>query len=306
MNLDLINSRSLLMVSGGPDSVFLFYHYVQLKKNQGVEFDVVHFNHHLRGEESDREEIFVKELCARHDIFCHVVHLKFEKKSRIQELARKKRYEHAYVLQKEHQYTHLVTAHHRDDVLETLLMRRERGAGLKGLSGIREIQRVKNPLEPQNEFYLFRPLIAYSKKFILENLKNQGLDFCVDSSNLKTDYFRNRVRLDILAAWQNSEQKNEVLQSTRVLQAVDDYFTARVKFLSENYSSHVPLPVWQSWPEEIQFRFFAKKMQEHGFLHQVERRHFKEFSKAGARLKLNQAICTKNRSSVRFLTNSHN
>lgn len=303
---DLKNSQSLLMVSGGPDSVFLFYHYIQLKETQNIEFDVVHFNHHLRGEESDREEFFVKELCARHHVFCHVGHLKFEKKSRVQELARKKRYEFCYNLQKENHYSHLVTAHHCDDVFETLLMRRSRGAGLRGLSGIRAIQRVKNPFEPKNEFYLFRPLIVHSKKFILENLKNRGLDFCVDSSNLKTDYFRNRVRLDILAAWKNDEQKNEVLQSTRVLQAVDDYFTARVKFLSETYSSCVPLSVWQSWPEEIQFRFFAQKMQEHGFLHQVEKRHFKEFAKAGVRLKLNHAIGVKDRSSVRFLTNSRN
>lgn len=295
----LSQSKNLLMVSGGPDSVFLFHCFRALRKKHKIHFDVVHFNHHLRGKESDQEQKFVEDLCLRFKVGLLVCDLKFNKHSNLQVLARNRRYFEAFKLAKERGYQHLITAHHQDDFLETLIIKAKRGTGIKGLCGIKRIRHIKNPLYPNQKIILFRPLIELSKNKILNYLNKNKIKYCIDSSNLKRDYLRNRVRQDVMENWDSGLSKKHAVKAARGLQLVDKYFDQRLIYLSRHYHHFVPLKVWDQWPEEIQFRFFAKKIKENGFRQQVEKKHFKDQLEKD-KIKLDQSLFFKDQSGCYF------
>jgi tRNA(Ile)-lysidine synthetase-like protein len=265
----------VLLVSGGPDSIYLFHIFCRLKKEHHIDFDVIHFNHHLRGTESDDEQQFVKNLCKTNGIKCHIRHIKLLTKTGIQEAARRHRLENLYLFQKRHHTQHFITAHHGDDVLETLVMRQDRGAGLKGFTSIRRKQVHLN--EASNEFLtLWRPLVQIFKEDLLTRLEDHAQKYCTDSSNSSPTYFRNRVRHDVMNKWTNINEKNLVLDSVQTIQIIDDYFNERLRDCLLHYFFHVPLMVWNAWPDELKFRFYTIKMHEHGYQEQIEQKHFEE------------------------------
>jgi len=295
-----VNSKTLLLVSGGADSVYLFYQFLKLRDQHKIKFDVIHFNHHLRGEESDREQSFVEEICAQNDVPYVIKHLSFTSKSGLQERARLLRYQECFRLQTREGYRRFVTAHHRDDSLETLLMRKTRGVGLRGLTGIRRERRVKNPLDQKMTVTVLRPLVNISKKEIVKYLNENGIAHRVDSSNLEKNYFRNQIRHDVLEPWAAEDEKQQVLERASQLQVIDQYFQNRLEFLMKRYGHHVPISVWDSWPEELRFRFFCRKMREGGFKQQVEEKHFQLIQDETAKLDLDQSLFYKDNSGCYF------
>ncbi len=213
-NLFSIKDKLLLAVSGGVDSVVL----CELCKQAGYDFDIAHCNFQLRGEESERDEKFVKELGKKYSV--EVLIKKFdtekyaaENKLSIQEAAREFRYEwfseiinnrqlamnngqladtiHHSLPTTHHSplITHLLTAHHADDNAETVAMNFFRGTGLHGLTGI-----------PVSSGHIRRPLLPFSKEEIIRFSKENKLDFVEDSSNLSSKYTRNLFRNDIIPA----------------------------------------------------------------------------------------------------------
>lgn len=186
----LLESRKLYLVglSGGADSVALLL----ILRELGYRIEAAHCNFKLRGEESDRDEIFVRELCAHYNISIHVIHFDTKEyanlhKVSIEMAARDLRYGYFRQLCKDINAEGVCIAHHRDDAVETLLMNLLRGAGIHGLTGIR----------PKNDIVI-RPLLCVSRQEILEYLDSIGQSYVTDSTNLVDDVLRNKIRLRVL------------------------------------------------------------------------------------------------------------
>src|SRR5258706_13807454 len=152
--------RLLLAVSGGLDSVVL----TALCAKSDMDFDIAHANFRLRGEESDRDEIFVRHLAAKYNKHFFLTRFDTSKyaeteKCSIQVAARNLRYNwfKTFIGKDPDQYRFLLTAHHLDDNIETMLMHFFRGTGLSGLTGI-----------PEKNEYIVRPLLSISKSRLKE------------------------------------------------------------------------------------------------------------------------------------------
>ena len=190
--LTFINRENLLKrgrkvvvaCSGGADSIFLLH----ILNKLGFDLVVAHCNFHLRGEESDRDEIFVREFCEKEGLHLLTQHFDTvgyanENKLSIEMAARELRYSWFEVLRLQFDAQSIAVAHHSDDSIETILLNLLRGTGLKGICGIR----------PKNG-YIVRPLLCINRKEIEEYLKGEGIDFVTDSTNLENEYTRNKIR----------------------------------------------------------------------------------------------------------------
>ena len=190
--LTYINKESLLKrgekvivtCSGGADSIFLLH----ILNKLGFECVVAHCNFHLRGEESDRDENFVREFCEKENLILLVEHFDTQKyaaknKLSIEMAARELRYTWFEKVREEHNAQAIAVAHHSDDSIETILLNMLRGTGLRGICGIR----------PRNEFVV-RPLLCVNRKEIEDYLSEQGISYITDSTNLENEYTRNKIR----------------------------------------------------------------------------------------------------------------
>lgn len=178
----------LVALSGGADSVALLLILQQL----GYRIEAVHCNFHLRGEESDRDEEFVKSLCERQKTPIHLIHFDTKEYASLHQVsvemaARELRYGYFRQLCQDIGAVSVCVAHHRDDAVETLLMNLMRGSGIHGLTGIR----------PKNG-PIVRPLLCVSREEIEQYLHSIGQDYVIDSTNLVDDVVRNKIRLRIL------------------------------------------------------------------------------------------------------------
>jgi tRNA(Ile)-lysidine synthase len=199
-NLFSPKDKLLLAISGGVDSVVL----CELCKQTGYNFIIAHCNFQLRGEESERDEKFVKALGSKYGTEVFVKKFDTEKyaaenKLSTQEAARDLRYRwFAEIVNSKlaedpihhSPFTiHLLTAHHADDNNETLLMNFFRGTGLHGLTGI-----------PVSARYIRRPLLGFAKEELLQFARENKLEFVEDSSNQSSKYTRNFFRNEIIPA----------------------------------------------------------------------------------------------------------
>jgi len=201
-NLFSQKDKLLLAVSGGVDSVVL----CELCKQAGYDFTIAHCNFQLRGEESERDEKFVRELGNKYGVEVKVKKFDTEKyaeenKLSIQEAARELRYKWFGELADDvwtiypskeslnKPKTLLLTAHHADDNAETVLMNFCRGTGLYGLAGIH-----------LSYGFVTRPLLPFTKEELLQYAKDNKLEFVEDSSNQSSKYTRNYFRNEIIPA----------------------------------------------------------------------------------------------------------
>ena len=166
-------------VSGGADSVALLFGAYLLKEELDIHLEAAHFNHGLRGEESDGDEAFVRDFCHRFEIPLHLGSGSVTAgKKGLEAAARDARYSFFDTL------TGLMaTAHTADDNAETVLMHLVRGAGLKGLGGI----------APMNG-RVIRPMLEITRQEVLAFLEEYHLQYRTDSSNEGDDFLRNRLR----------------------------------------------------------------------------------------------------------------
>ena len=170
-------------LSGGADSVALLFALYLLKDKLGITLEAAHFNHHLRGEESDRDEAFAAQLCDRYDIPLHrgsgtVV----PGKKGLEAAARDARYGYFRTLGGK-----IATAHTADDNAETVLMHLVRGTGLKGLGGI----------APKSG-NLIRPMLTVTRQEVEGFLEEWCLSHITDSSNETDAFLRNRLRHHVM------------------------------------------------------------------------------------------------------------
>ena len=183
-NLLKRGEKVIVACSGGADSIFLLHILCYL----GYDCIAAHCNFHLRGEESDRDENFVKEFCIKENIeltiksFDTTAYAKDNKQS-IEMAARELRYNWFEEVRKKFNASAIAVAHHSDDSIETILHNLLRGTGLKGICGIR----------PKNG-YVVRPLLCVSRAEIEEYLKEHDIQYITDSTNLENEYTRNKIR----------------------------------------------------------------------------------------------------------------
>ncbi len=170
-------------VSGGADSVALLFGAYLLQEKLGFHLEATHFNHGLRGEESDGDEAFVRELCHRFDIPLHVGRgAVMPGKKGLEAAAREARYRFFATLQGK-----IATAHTADDNAETVLLHLVRGTGLKGLGGIAPVRGN-----------ILRPMLNITRAQVLAFLEEYHLSYRTDSSNNGDDFLRNRLRHHVM------------------------------------------------------------------------------------------------------------
>ena len=175
--------RVTCAVSGGADSIALLFALYLLKEKLQITLCAAHFNHRLRGEESDRDEAFVREFCDRYDIPLHVDggEVKPGKKG-LEAAARDARYAFLKTLDGK-----IATAHTADDNAETVLLHLVRGTGLKGLGGI----------TPKSD-HLIRPMLSCTRQDVESFCGEWCLSYITDSSNDTDDFLRNRLRHHVM------------------------------------------------------------------------------------------------------------
>ncbi|MFN2457381.1 MAG: tRNA lysidine(34) synthetase TilS [Chitinophagaceae bacterium] len=240
--LHLLDSPKFFIaaVSGGVDSVVL----VELCKQAGLNFCIAHCNFGLRGEESLHDEFFVKSHGKKYSVEVHVKRFDtkqsaLEKKTSIQETARDLRYNWFEELRGELSANYILTAHHANDNIETVLMNFFRGTGLHGLTGMRDLQA-----------YTLRPLLQFNREEIEQFAKEHKLEWVEDSSNQSNKYTRNFFRNELLPAIkkvypqveENLLDNIERLKKTELLyqRLVSDY---KEKVFKPNASDGVQIPV---------------------------------------------------------------
>lgn len=175
--------RVIAAVSGGADSVAMLFALYLLRDELGITLEAAHFNHHLRGAESDRDEAFVTDFCGRYDIPLHLGSGRIVPgKKGLEAAARDARYAFLRSLPGK-----VATAHTADDNAETVLMRLIRGTGLKGLGAIAPVSGN-----------VIRPMLTVTRDDVEAFLEEYALPHVEDSSNGTDDFLRNRIRHGIL------------------------------------------------------------------------------------------------------------
>ena len=249
--------RIICAVSGGADSVALLFALYLLKDKLEIQLEAAHFNHHLRGEESDRDEAFVKDLCDRYDIPLHLggAEVKARKKG-LEAAARDARYAFLKSLDGK-----IATAHTADDNAETVLMHLIRGTGLKGLGGIMPINGN-----------VIRPMLTVTRREVEEFLAEWCLSYVEDSSNGTDAFLRNRVRHSIMPALKEENPKlAENLSAMALrLREEEDYLSRQA-----NERELPSVPELRSLHPAIRSRYLERFLKENG-VREPEQTHIRQ------------------------------
>ena len=182
----------LLAVSGGRDSVCMAH----LMHAAGYRFSIAHCNFHLRPDDCDRDQQFVRQFADSFGVPFHTVDFDTRAYASshgmgLEEAARRLRYDWFATLCAEQNYACLATAHHRDDSVETFFLNLMRGTGIAGLHGIR-------PLTWQGDMTVVRPMLCFLRADIDRYVEENGLEYVEDSTNSALDARRNRIRLQVM------------------------------------------------------------------------------------------------------------
>lgn len=179
--------KVIVALSGGADSVSLFYSLLSIRDKLGFTLAAAHVNHNLRGEEALRDENFVRKITDENNVELYFKSVDVAKIAREQKIStelcgRNVRYEFFEELYREHK-AKIATAHTASDNGETILFNLIRGTGLKGMRGI-----------VSKRAYIIRPLIGVTRSQVEEYCRENSLDYVTDSTNLNDDYTRNIIR----------------------------------------------------------------------------------------------------------------
>lgn len=213
------NSKNTIVVacSGGPDSMALLNLCITLRNECNLDIICAHVNHNVR-EESAEEQVFVENFCLKNNVIFECMKITNYTDDNFENEARIKRYSYFDELIKKYNAKFLLTAHHGDDLIETILMRITRGSTLKGYSGFSQIV-------DKNNYKILRPLIYYTKEQLIEYNKKQGVQFVVDRTNEMDIHTRNRYRKYVLPMLkkENSNVHEKFLKFSKTLLEYNTY-----------------------------------------------------------------------------------
>ena len=276
-NLLQSDGHYLVALSGGADSVCLLL----VLKQLGYFVEAIHCNFHLRGEESDRDESFCKQLCADHQVKLHLVHFDTAEyaslhKVSIEMAARQLRYHHFAHLCHDLQFDGVCVAHHQDDVAETVLMNLIRGTGIKGLTGIKPIHHLQttNTQHPTKAtgrraklgnpitLKVIRPLLCVTRHEIEDFLGTIGQGYVTDSTNLVADVVRNKIRLQVLPLLSeiNPSASKNIVETAENLSFADEFLDQAIAELAEGVNEgtdDLSIPLEKISNEYVLFRMLS-------------------------------------------------
>ena len=187
-DINLAEDKYLLAVSGGIDSMVLFDLFIK----NNINFSVASCNFQLRGKDSDNDLKFVENICIKNSINLYSTVLDVDKFSTMRKIstqmaARELRYDFFKKILEKHKYSYIVTAHHLDDNIETIIFNFIKSTGYKGLVGI-----------PFNKNKILRPLINTSKEEIEDYAVSNNISWRLDKSNNSNKYSRNKIRNEVI------------------------------------------------------------------------------------------------------------
>ena len=215
-------------VSGGPDSVAMVFSLNEIKKEIGFDLLVFHINHMLRGEESEGDEIFVKNLSENlalpfYSAKVNVINYHKNHKVSIQVAARELRYCNLNRFADLHSVAKIALGHTANDQAETVLMRILKGSGLKGISGI----------PPMRENRYIRPFMEIHREEIIQFLDKNHINYLIDSSNLKNNYLRNQIKNKLIPSLEkeyNPSIVETLCRSSKIFRQEDYFISERTQF----------------------------------------------------------------------------
>jgi len=222
-DIDLHYGETVVVgVSGGPDSMALLHLLIKIRNVLDIKIVCAHVNHNVR-KESSSEKIFVENYCLKNNIIFEFMKIEDYGDDNFHNEARSKRYTYFNELIEKYNSRYLLTAHHGDDLMETILMRIVRGSTLKGYSGFSKIVDMGN-------YILLRPLIFATKKEIYDYNKRNKISFVVDKSNEKDVYTRNRFRKYIVPEFKKEDENvhQKFYKFSKTLQEYNDYIDKQV------------------------------------------------------------------------------
>jgi tRNA(Ile)-lysidine synthase len=228
-------------VSGGADSVALLRLLLDLRKPLGIVLSVVHFNHKLRGAESEGDERFVADLAQQHELAFHcasgdVAEHAAKKHLSLETAARELRYQYFRRLLLEGSLTRIATAHTLDDQAETVILRLVRGAGSRGLAGIYPQLSVAGSQlsgKPRGPA-IVRPLLSVKRKDLEVYLRELNQAWREDKTNRDLRHARNRVRHGILPRLErnlNPAVREVLAESAEIARAEEEYWQKEIQRL---------------------------------------------------------------------------
>lgn len=198
-NLLKKNDTVVLAISGGPDSMCLLDLVLRIRDKNQINIVCAHINHGVR-KASEKEKVFVEEYCKKNNIVFEYSKINVSFKNNFHNEARKLRYHFLEHIVLKYNAKYLMTAHHGDDLMETILMRIIRGSSLKGYSGF-------SSYIDKDGYTLVRPLVSMSKDQIIDYCKINKIKYVKDLSNYKEIYTRNRFRKHIIPMIKKEEKK---------------------------------------------------------------------------------------------------
>ena len=219
--LDDINFDNYVVigVSAGPDSMCL----LDLLEKKTNKIIVCHINHNIR-KQSIIEENYLKEYCQKHNLIFETMTIKEYKENNFENEARKIRYNFYEEILKKYHSNQLFLAHHGDDLIETILMKIERGSNIEGYAGIKRISKLPN-------YTIIRSLLPYTKEDIINYNKSHNITYYIDSSNTNIDYTRNWYRHKVLPILK--ERKKDIhlsfLKYSETLQEYNEYIERTIQ-----------------------------------------------------------------------------
>lgn len=289
----------LLGVSGGADSVAMFHIFRRIARLQRISFRAAHFNHLLRGNDSDADARFVQGLCRKHKIPFHEGQENIQALYRntsgqsLEEIARERRFSFFWKIMQETGSQYLALGHTADDQVETFLMRFLQGSRARGLGSISFVQHFSRG-------YVIHPLLELRKNTLLSFLKENQYAWRDDKTNQEKSFLRNRLRLELIPLL---IQYNPRI--THFITEYTEYFRHLQQYLQHTYTGweqqavHITQKdtlkwdssVIRSWPSfqqnEFIHMFFLKhykKTLKSGQVHQIQR--FILYSRSGKRLSI--------------------
>lgn len=213
---DIDNRKLILALSGGIDSMVLADMLLQSK----AVFVLAHCNFHLRGEDSDGDEKFVRDYAERNGLTIYVKQFDTldyaeEHKLSIEMAARELRYSWFEELRQQLGYDYIAVAHHADDQLETFFINLLRGAGIRGLKG----------MKPVNG-HVIRPLLDVSRGEIHQYAIDNGIQWREDHTNAETQFLRNKIRHELLPVIDgiSKEGRSAILKSIKHLASENELY----------------------------------------------------------------------------------
>ena len=192
------NDSIVVGCSTGPDSMALLDMLLKVRDKYNLQIIVAHVNHNVRKQSMEEEE-FIKEYCKKKNIMIEAMTIDKYGDDNFHNEARNIRYNFFEKVINKYGANYLMTAHHGDDLIETILMRITRGSNLSGYSGFHKIVEMEN-------YKIVRPLIYFTKDELEEYDKKNNVPYYIDDSNMKDKYTRNRYRKNVLPFLKEEEK----------------------------------------------------------------------------------------------------